>query len=107
MSKEENVGVTLDIIQADLKTFDKEIERGCKKLENTRKKQTSKLSNEQKKNQKIIERDAKKGSFLYLPRQKINNSSAGPLSNFIGKNKKNTFDDAVEQSLNKMTWCFS
>ena len=102
MPKEENFGVTLDITQADLKTFDKEIERGRKKLENTRKKQTSKLSNEQKNNKKIIERDAKKGSFPHLPGQKINNSSSGPLSNFIGKNKKNTFDDAVEQSLNKM-----
>jgi len=107
MPKNENFGITLDVTQDDLKTFDKEIERGRKKLENARKKQTNKISSEQKKNQKIRDKDREKGSLPYLPgggqtQSKITDkTSAGPLAGF-GKKQSRTFDDAVEQSLDKM-----
>jgi len=107
MPKEEKFSITLDLTKDDLSAFDKEIEKGRKKLESTRKKQTGKITKDQKNNQKIRDKDREKGAIPYLPgkgqtQSKITDKiSAGPLAGLV-KKKKRTFDDAIEQSLDKM-----
>lgn len=97
--------INFDLTDGDLSAFDKEIVKAEKKLKNTRKKQLKGLSKEQKSNQKIRAKDREKGAAPTLPGQSTNNvidkTSAGPLANILNK-KKNTFDSAVEKSLDKI-----